>query len=1144
MKVITQDIPRAVQEGSPRRGAGPCERGPRTAGGVDFRLFMEYYSIREKKNRMNRLRLNFIVFCVASITLILGLSSTLTALDPDKAITQYTIHIWNMEGGLPGNSIYAIQQTGDGYLWIATPDGLVRFDGLNFELYDKQNVPELNGNHIRALYVDREDTLWIGTSYGGLTRYKKGDFKTFPITRHRSLHKIRAIDEDRWGNLWIGSYTRGLTCFSGGNFTPYSAADGLPGNQVRAISRDGDGDLWVVTGGGIVKIVKPGIFQTYTSLDNLPHLHTSCFYDTDKKNLWIGTGDSGLYCLQNGIVNAYGVGPGGIHPTINTLFRDKMRNLWIGTDGGGLTRIKGGKSSTLSGANCISCGFIYSLYEDKEGSLWMGTLDGGLHQLMDGKFTTYTTREGLVHDDIQCICACRTGGLWIGSKGGVNRLQNRVLTTELTTREGLLNNSILSLHEDPDGFLWIGTYEGLHRYKPGDPASLTRVTTADGLPDNRIRSVLVDSRGHLWIGTQNGLNRYNTGDARNTGEHRFTHFTTKDGLTGNYIWFLFEDSRGELWIGTDTGLNRFKDGEITAYKPEAWTENNFFRCAYEDSRGVLWFGADSGLMRLDQDKTTLYTTENGLIENYVNSIIEDDRGYLWLGGRNGISRIPKAELEGISRGEIHPIHLDSYNEEDGMKSRWCSAPACKTSDGRFWFPTVMGIAAIDPNHIKTSTLAPGIIIEKMVADGETFLIHNKVKNGEHIRLTPGTERLQFYYTAVSFINSQKMKFKSRLAGYESDWIDMGTARTSTYTRLSPGEYTFKVTGSNPDGIWSEEGAAFSFYLEPRFTQTPWFYLSAGLFILLAAFFLYRYRVRQLRAREKELSSLVESRTRDLIQRNFELGKAHQKLRQSKEIIEEKNRHIMASMQYASKIQAAMLPIRERMENELEEHFVIYRPKDIVSGDFYWFDVIGDYYFLAVADCTGHGVPGALLSMIGYMMLNEAVKGLDMLDPAMILDYLHQGFRSVLKQEIEMSHTNDGMDIGLARIDVTTGEVLFAGAGRPLYLVSGSELVEIKGDRKSIGGRQREAKRFFTNREFVNPDRSRGRVMLYLMSDGFVGQHNPDDRKYGSRRLKKFLRDHAHLSAYRQKEALLKELKAHQADMEQRDDITVIGIRIP
>ncbi len=275
-----------------------------------------------------------------------------------------------------------------------------------------------------------------------------------------------------------------------------------------------------------------------------------------------------------------------------------------------------------------------------------------------------------------------------------------------------------------------------------------------------------------------------------------------------------------------------------------------------------------------------------------------------------------------------------------------------------------------------------------------------------------------------------------------------------------------------------------------------------------------------------------------------MEKAQRKLRQSKKIIEEKNRNIMDSIRYARKIQRAMLPIKEKMAKELKDSFVIYEPKDIVSGDFYWFDVVEGQYFLAVADCTGHGVPGALLSMIGGMMLNEVVSEKHILDPAMALSHLHQGFRSILKQEIGEAETYDGMDMGLCRIDFRTGKITFAGAGRPLFYVKSLKLVEIKGDRKSIGGRQKEEKRFFTNHEIDILGRKQGKIMLYLTTDGFADQHDPQNQKYGSSRLKKFLRGNAHLSTAQQKAALLEELKGHRANEEQRDDITIIGIHIP
>jgi serine phosphatase RsbU (regulator of sigma subunit) len=384
-----------------------------------------------------------------------------------------------------------------------------------------------------------------------------------------------------------------------------------------------------------------------------------------------------------------------------------------------------------------------------------------------------------------------------------------------------------------------------------------------------------------------------------------------------------------------------------------------------------------------------------------------------------------------------------------------------------------------------------------------------------------------------------MKFKLKLVGYDKDWVDRGNLRSTTYTELAPGPYTFEVKACNTDGVWNQQGTSFSFYLQPYFHQTPWFYLLLVLSAVLLGFSLYRFRVRQLRAREKELSALVSLRTKDLRERNIELEKARQKIQRSKEIIEEKNRNIMDSMRYARKIQQAMLPWKEKMAKELKEHFVIYKPKDIVSGDFYWFDVIEGHYFLALADCTGHGVPGALLSMMGYIMLSEVVNERHIFDPAMILTYLDQGFRYALKQEMEETDTYDGMDVGLCRFDLPTGKITFAGARRPLFYVKNSKLIEIKGDRKSIGGRQKEVKHVFTNHEIDIENE----IMIYLTSDGFADQHDPRKRKYGSRRLKHYFQGHAHLSTAQQEEALLKELRKHMANEEQRDDITIIGIRI-
>jgi ligand-binding sensor domain-containing protein/serine phosphatase RsbU (regulator of sigma subunit) len=1063
------------------------------------------------------------------------------ALDPDKPVTRYKVHVWNTENGLPSNSIHSILQTRDGYLWIGTGDGLVRFDGVDFRFFNRVSTPQLISDKIYALYEDAGGVLWIGTKSGGLASYKDGEFFTYPVSNNPGLDDIRAINRDRWGYMWIGSLSSGLTSFKDGRFVTSTTKEGLPHNKVKAMYRDANEDLWVVTVSGIIKLLKPGNllktgnFEFYAPQSNL--YCVTCLYREKEAELWIGTWGKGLFRLEIEKGTSYRIRKALPSLNIVSLHEDRMKNLWIGTEGGGLVRMKNDKFSTLSTGNVMADDSVSTIYEDREGSLWVGTLDGGLHQLKDSIFTTYTTEDGLLHNTISCVYQNQAGDILVGTEGGLNRLHKGAASKALTVREGLLHNTVSSLYEDASGDLLIGTWAGLQRLKNG---KLTLLIPKEGLSGSRIWCLGEDSQANLWIGTENGLNRQD----RITGA--VTRFFTKDGLHHNHIEFIFKDSKQRLWIGTGAGLNfiRAESALVENWgNATAETKNKAFHCACEDKEGVLWFGTGSGLVRLKDRETILYTSQNGLIENDVYAVLEDGWGYLWLAGHNGVSRIAKKELKDFTAGKIQKLQPQVYNEKDGMNVRWCARPGFKSRDNRMWFPTSKGIAVVDPDKIEKNALSIQPIIEKLVVDGVTVNIHTAAKKKQTLELEPGKKRLEFYYTGVSFTDPRRVGFKLKLEGYDSDWVDMGKLRSTTYTGLYPGHYTFKVTTKNTAGNWNKNEASFSFYLKPYFYQTTWFYVIAALAIVLFIFAGYRFRVRQLKAREKELSALVEMRTRDLQESNIELRNAHQKIRKSKEIIEEKNRNITDSIRYARRIQQSMLPMKEKMAKHLEDSFVLYLPKDIVSGDFYWFDVIEDRYFLALADCTGHGVPGALLSIMGYMMLNEVLQERRILDPAKILARLHQGFRYVLKQETEDTDTLDGMDIGLCRIDLHARKITFAGARRPLFYVKNSELIEIKGDRKSIGGRQSKEKHVFTNHEIDFSGNSRDKIIFYLTTDGFADQHDLQDQRYGSHRLKTFLRDIAHMDAAQQQQALLEEFIKHRADEEQRDDISIIGIRI-
>ncbi len=812
----------------------------------------------------------------------LAIPLTLSPLDPEKAITQYSIQSWNMAAGLPNNSIYAIQQTSDGYLWLGTQDGLVRFDGVTFEPITAQ----LMHGEIRALYEDHNLTLWIGTSNAGLYRYQNGVFFSYPIKKDQVPARISSIQEDSSGNLWIGSFAEGLTCFRNERFTFYTTRHGLPDNEINHIFKDHHGDLWITTKSSIVKMSSPGVFQIYATNSDLKGNKNASLYDTRTKNLWIAT--KGLVRFNHSNFKQYSINEGMLNPIVNCLALDRNNNLWLGTDGGGLSRKNQNGFSTLTKENGLADLFIYALYEDRENNLWVGTHNGGLQQLRDSLFTTYTSREGLLDDEVQCLLTLRSGNLLIGTKEGLCQLDNtnHRVNQKFTTENGLLNNVVLSLFETPSGALWIGTYGGLHRYQEGKLSTFTQV---NGLSDNQIECILTDSSGITWVGTPKGLNRIKR-SANPIGYDNITTFTQKDGLSSDMINFLYQDNTNQIVVGTDAGLNTFPLGHIGAMKQLAPFSRYYFHCVYQDSDSRFWFGTNSGLLywQPKENKITPYTVQSGLIEDYIHSIQEDQQGYLWISGRNGVSRLLKKELLDFAAGRIPLVHPENYNEKDGMKSRWCNGATAKTRDGRFWFPTTAGVATIDPNHKNNSM--PAVLLKKLIVDGEQvpLQLQGQFSTAPALRLGPGKKRLEFYFTGISFKNPQKIRFKLKLEGYDRDWVNMENKRSTTYTNLPPGSYTFRVTAANPGGVWSSQEASLSFSLLPYFYQTPWFYVATVLFLLCAVLFVHLLRVRNLKRREKELAALVTLRTRDLQERNTELQKAEQKIRLAKEQMEGKN----------------------------------------------------------------------------------------------------------------------------------------------------------------------------------------------------------------------------------------------------------------
>ncbi len=782
--------------------------------------------------------------------------------DHRKAITQYGHDVWQTEQGLPQNSVQVIVQTRDGYLWLGTQEGLVRFDGVKFTIFDKRNTKQIQHNNIQALIEGRDGSLWIGTS-GGLLRFHSGRFTAYTAQEGLSHNSITALCEDRQGNLWIGTFGGGLNRFKDGHFTVYTTKDGLVNDFIWALREDHEGNLWIGTNGGLARL-RDGRFTAYSQKDGLAHDFVWSIYEGRDRSLWVGT-TGGLMRLRDGRFTTYTKKDGLSHEVVKAVFEDKAGTLWIGTDGGGLNRLAGGRFSSFTSKEGLSSDFVVAFYQDREGSLWVGTRGGGLNRFKEGKFLTYSTREGLSHDLVRAIYETQDGSVWMATKGGLSRLKDGRLTT-YTTKDGLPSDVVTSLAEDHAGNLWIGSEGGLTRLRDG---RFTNYNKKDGLSHNSVRAIHEDRAGNLWVGTRSGgLSCFREG--------RFTNYLGR-GFPSNLVRCLYEDQAGHLWIGGERGLTRLKDGQFTTYTTQDGLAHDSVCAIHEDRDGVLWIGTyGGGLSRFRDGKFTNYTTREGLFDDVVFRILEDGQENLWMSCNKGVFRVSKRELNDFAEGRVQTITSISYGAADGMKSSECnggSQPAgWKTRDGRLWFPTIRGVAVIDPNNIRLNRQLPPVVIEQMVVN------HQPVELRQQLQLPPSEGQLEFHYTALSFLAPGQVRFKYRLEGFDRDWVDAGTRRTAYYTNIPPGSYRFRVIACNSDGVWNEAGASVEFDLKPHFYQTTWFYVLCALAISFTAAGLYRLRIKNLRAREQELARLVDERTLKLQEEILERKRMAEMLR--------------------------------------------------------------------------------------------------------------------------------------------------------------------------------------------------------------------------------------------------------------------------
>jgi signal transduction histidine kinase/CheY-like chemotaxis protein/ligand-binding sensor domain-containing protein len=782
----------------------------------------------------------------------LFLACSAWCLDPHKPITQYVHTVWRSEEGLPQNSIQTLLQTSDGYLWIGTQEGLVRFNGVEFKVFNKATTPAIRHNDIRVLYQDREGALWIGTFGGGLVRYKDGQFSLFTVQQGLSNNSVSAILQDRQGNLWVGT-DDGLNEFVDGKIISLRRENGLSDNTVQAIAEDASGRLVVALRNGMDVVVAGKPMGSYSGLITEKIVVKALLSDRSG-GLWIGTESHGIDSLSAGRLTHYGARQGLPNAPVHTIYQDGRGTIWAGTEGGGVCRLLGSRFDCYSTKNGLSGDFVESIIQDYEGSLWVGTETGGVNSFKEGAMTNYGHDVGLKGSP-RTIFQDPDGSLWIGTSTGLFRMTDYKVTPYLTGK-GAANNYVYTTFEDHLGNIWVGTDEGGLNKFTGH--SVTNFRKSDGLADDWVLAVIEDRAGDIWAGTfSGGVSRLHHG--------KFTNYTTREGLGSNRVWAIHQDHEGQLWFGTDAGLSLFHDGKFSNFDiHEASPEGpgmGSVSVIYEDSDNVLWVGTyGGGLKRFKDGRFSSITMPQGLFDDTIWSILEDGLGNFWMSSNRGIFRAKKSELIEVADGRLSRFTSQSYGVAEGMESSECNGGSqysgWKTRDGKLLFACLKSVVVVEPDNLPRNALQPPVVIERV-------RINQQEQPVSGVSLPAGAGELEFTYAALSYYAPEKIIFKCKLEGFDKDWTTPSTPRFARYTNLSPGRYTFRVKAGNNDDVWNETGASFTFYLKPRFYQTRWFYSLCVLILALSSIGIYLLRIRQVRARERELLILVGRRTREL-----------------------------------------------------------------------------------------------------------------------------------------------------------------------------------------------------------------------------------------------------------------------------------------
>lgn len=750
---------------------------------------------------------------------------------------QYRFDFFTTDDGLPQNGVRGIAQTSDGYLWFTTFDGLVRFDGVRFTVFDKNNSPGIASNRFNLLYSNEKGELFAGTEESGLTVRRDGTFRTYTTADGLPSDSIQAFHNDLHGEFYIRT-TNGNCYFRDGKFVPVSETD-VPHQGRFYLSPTKN--VWLYDETGIRQRTPAGreIFYPFEFNFYNDYFSGMKMFEDRAGSLWFGD-LNGVYRLTNGAVEKFS-GIEGLPPQmiLRPFLEDSDGSIWFASSmpwikGVGLVRFKDGKFTIWGEQKGLSSDFVTNIFRDREGMIWVGT-EKGINRLQQQFVKTYSLADGLIYNEVYPLMQAANGETYIGTTQGLSiyrdgKFANYDLRNELGDKI-----SITALFEDKSGRIWIGAVGNLHILEKG---------ALRQLPDfyqKTVWAIKPDREGNVWVASEKGLFKLRD-------DQIIAKYTTAEGLPGNDVKVIHEDRGGTLWFGTYSGLAKLENGKFTSLTTENGLASNRVRSIYEDAEGTIWIGTyDGGLSRLKNGQIFNYTVKNGLFNNGVFQILEDARGNFWISSNRGIYRVAKAELNDLADGKLQKINSVAYGKTDGMLDTECNGgrqPAgIKTTDGKFWFPTQNGVVVINPEDVSLNANPPPVEIESVLIERQP----TDFKNG--IELSAKDNNLEIRYTGISFIKPEQVKFRYRIEGLDENWTDVGTIRDVYFPSLPSGEYTFHVIAANSDGVWNTDGARLKIRVIAPFWQKPWFLMLSSLGVIAIILLIFRLRERELKRRQ-------------------------------------------------------------------------------------------------------------------------------------------------------------------------------------------------------------------------------------------------------------------------------------------------------